>query len=91
MVFESSSESKQNYKTFFPWETKENLDFKPIAESSCLFQVQGGLDFIDVLLRNTDESTGRQSNQPWTSTVHDVSTPVIMHSSPLNRVCQGTT
>ncbi|KAM7379186.1 hypothetical protein PAMP_004756 [Pampus punctatissimus] len=30
-----------------------------------------GMDLIDLLLRNTDETTSCHSNQPWTITIHD--------------------
>ncbi|KAF0047066.1 hypothetical protein F2P81_000699 [Scophthalmus maximus] len=38
-------------------------------------KVNGGLDFFDLLLRNTDETTGYHSNQHWTITVHDTTSP----------------
>ncbi|XP_040911116.1 cyclic AMP-responsive element-binding protein 3-like protein 3-B [Toxotes jaculatrix] len=46
-----------------------------LTQSSCFFQVHGGLDFIDLLLRNTDETTCCHSNQPWTITIHDTLSP----------------
>ncbi|XP_039999004.1 cyclic AMP-responsive element-binding protein 3-like protein 3-B [Xiphias gladius] len=38
-------------------------------------KVHGGLDFIDLLLRNTDETTGCHSNQPWTITIQNTLSP----------------
>ncbi|XP_071348820.1 cyclic AMP-responsive element-binding protein 3-like protein 3-B [Trachinotus anak] len=38
-------------------------------------KVHGGLDFSDLLLRNTDETTSCHSNQPWTITIHDPMSP----------------
>uniref|UniRef100_UPI003AAEEF87 cyclic AMP-responsive element-binding protein 3-like protein 3-B n=1 Tax=Centroberyx gerrardi TaxID=166262 RepID=UPI003AAEEF87 len=38
-------------------------------------KVHGGMEIIDLLLRNTDETTGCHSNQPWTITIHDTLSP----------------
>ncbi|XP_023267241.1 cyclic AMP-responsive element-binding protein 3-like protein 3-B [Seriola lalandi dorsalis] len=38
-------------------------------------KVHGGLDFNDLLLRNTDETNSCHSNQPWTITIHDTVSP----------------
>ncbi|XP_042284973.1 cyclic AMP-responsive element-binding protein 3-like protein 3-A [Thunnus maccoyii] len=38
-------------------------------------KVHGGMDLIDLLLRNTDETTSCHSNQPWTITIHDTLSP----------------
>ncbi|XP_019961734.1 cyclic AMP-responsive element-binding protein 3-like protein 3-A [Paralichthys olivaceus] len=38
-------------------------------------KVHTGLDFMDLLLRNTDETTGYHSNQSWTITFHDTPSP----------------
>ncbi|XP_045908407.1 cyclic AMP-responsive element-binding protein 3-like protein 3-A [Micropterus dolomieu] len=37
-------------------------------------KVHGGMDLIDLLLRNTDETPGCHSNQPWI-TIHDALSP----------------
>ncbi|XP_049888645.1 cyclic AMP-responsive element-binding protein 3-like protein 3-B isoform X1 [Epinephelus moara] len=37
--------------------------------------VHGGMDLIDLLLRNTDETTGCHSNKPWTTTIHETQSP----------------
>ncbi|XP_037642287.1 cyclic AMP-responsive element-binding protein 3-like protein 3-A [Sebastes umbrosus] len=38
-------------------------------------KVHGGMDFIDLLLRNTDETPRYHSNQPWTITIHETMSP----------------
>lgn len=62
------------------WETEEHFAFKPLTQSSYSFQVHSGVDLIDLLLSNTDETSGCYSNQPWTIRVHDVSTVVSLYS-----------
>ncbi|XP_044074206.1 cyclic AMP-responsive element-binding protein 3-like protein 3-A isoform X2 [Siniperca chuatsi] len=37
--------------------------------------MHGGMDLIDHLLRNTDETPSCHSNQPWTITIHDTLSP----------------
>ncbi|XP_026231080.1 cyclic AMP-responsive element-binding protein 3-like protein 3-A [Anabas testudineus] len=38
-------------------------------------KVHSGMDLIDLLLSNTDETSGCHSNQPWTIRVHDTGSP----------------
>lgn len=38
-------------------------------------KVHAGMDIIDLLLRNTDESTSCHSNQPWSITIDDTLSP----------------
>ncbi|KAF3858410.1 hypothetical protein F7725_011611 [Dissostichus mawsoni] len=38
-------------------------------------KVHGGIDLIDLLLRNTDETTGCHSNQPWTIENNETKSP----------------
>ncbi|KAG7526303.1 cyclic AMP-responsive element-binding 3 3-B [Solea senegalensis] len=38
-------------------------------------KIHGGLDFIDLLLRNTYETSGYHSNQSWTITIHKTPNP----------------
>uniref|UniRef100_A0A3Q1FSQ5 Cyclic AMP-responsive element-binding protein 3-like protein 3-A n=1 Tax=Acanthochromis polyacanthus TaxID=80966 RepID=A0A3Q1FSQ5_9TELE len=38
-------------------------------------KVHAGMDIVDLLLRNTDESTSCHSNQPWSLTIDDTLSP----------------
>ncbi|XP_041805912.1 cyclic AMP-responsive element-binding protein 3-like protein 3-A [Chelmon rostratus] len=38
-------------------------------------KAHGGMDFTNLLLKNTDETVGCHSNQPWTITIHDTLSP----------------
>lgn len=75
-------------KTFYLLKNWETLQFQ---NHHCLFQVYDGMDIIDLLLKNTGESTSCHSNQTWTSSTNDVSVLLIMHSLLLNRITQGKT
>lgn len=76
------------WKTFYLLKNWETLQFQ---NHHCLFQVYNGMDIIDLLLKNTGESTSCHSNQTWTSSTNDVSVLLIMHSLLLNRITQGKT
>ncbi|XP_033960743.1 cyclic AMP-responsive element-binding protein 3-like protein 3-B [Pseudochaenichthys georgianus] len=45
------------------------------GKSLYLIQVHGGIDLIGLLLRNTDETTGCHSNQPWTIENNETQSP----------------